>query len=214
MVTTSPESTAPAQAGEAGFATAELELGGMHCSACATRIERALGQATGRGQRLGEPGHHSGLRLLRPRRSTPTSCAGPSPTSATRPPRPCDARGPTADRPRSLGDAGRHLVAPGPGRAAVVRCSPPRRRGGLDGARPGHRRGVGRRLALPPRRRPAAPPRRHQHGHPHRPGTLAALAVERRRGHRPRGRHLHLGGSGASPPGSTGRWHRSSWPSW
>ncbi len=33
-----PSRTSPA------LATAELELGGMHCSACATRIQRSLGR--------------------------------------------------------------------------------------------------------------------------------------------------------------------------
>lgn len=32
----------PAAIEEKPLVTAELELGGMHCSACATRIERAL----------------------------------------------------------------------------------------------------------------------------------------------------------------------------
>ncbi len=47
MLTTSSETTPPAQTREVPFATAELELGGMHCSACAARIERALGRLPG-----------------------------------------------------------------------------------------------------------------------------------------------------------------------
>ena len=47
MLTTSSPTTPPAQAREIPFATAELELGGMHCSACAARIEHALGRVPG-----------------------------------------------------------------------------------------------------------------------------------------------------------------------
>ena len=47
MLTTSSETTPPAQTREVPFVTAELELGGMHCSACAARIERALGRLPG-----------------------------------------------------------------------------------------------------------------------------------------------------------------------
>ena len=47
MLTTSSQTTPPAQAREVPFVTAELELGGMHCSACAARIEHALGRVPG-----------------------------------------------------------------------------------------------------------------------------------------------------------------------
>ena len=47
MLTTSSQTTPPAQAREVPFATAELELGGMHCGACAARIEHALGHVPG-----------------------------------------------------------------------------------------------------------------------------------------------------------------------
>ena len=47
MLTTSSQTTPPAQAREVPFATAELELGGMHCGACAARIEHALGRVPG-----------------------------------------------------------------------------------------------------------------------------------------------------------------------
>ena len=47
MLTTSSETTPLAQIREVPFATAELELGGMHCSACAARIERVLGRLPG-----------------------------------------------------------------------------------------------------------------------------------------------------------------------
>ena len=47
MLTTSSETTPPAQTREVPFASAELELGGMHCSACAARIERVLGRLPG-----------------------------------------------------------------------------------------------------------------------------------------------------------------------
>jgi copper chaperone CopZ len=47
VLTTSSQTTPPAQTREVPFATAELELGGMHCSARAARIERALGRLPG-----------------------------------------------------------------------------------------------------------------------------------------------------------------------
>ena len=47
MLTTSSQTAPPAQAREVPFATAELELGGMHCGACAARIEHALGRVPG-----------------------------------------------------------------------------------------------------------------------------------------------------------------------
>jgi Cu+-exporting ATPase len=47
VLTTSSQTTPPAQAREVPFATAELELGGMHCGACAARIEHALGRVPG-----------------------------------------------------------------------------------------------------------------------------------------------------------------------
>ena len=47
MLTTSSQTTPLAQAREVPFATAELELGGMHCGACAARIEHALGRVPG-----------------------------------------------------------------------------------------------------------------------------------------------------------------------
>jgi heavy metal translocating P-type ATPase len=43
-VLTSTPITPPAKTREVPFATVELELGGMHCSACAVRIERSLGR--------------------------------------------------------------------------------------------------------------------------------------------------------------------------
>jgi copper chaperone CopZ len=47
VLTTSSQTTPPGQTREVPFATAELELGGMHCSACAARIEHALGRVPG-----------------------------------------------------------------------------------------------------------------------------------------------------------------------
>ena len=47
MTTAPTATTAPASpdgAGSPSLSTAELELGGMHCSACATRIQRSLGR--------------------------------------------------------------------------------------------------------------------------------------------------------------------------
>jgi len=44
MVTAPTSVTVPVDADEPALSTAELELGGMHCSACATRIQRSLGR--------------------------------------------------------------------------------------------------------------------------------------------------------------------------
>ena len=44
MLTGASEATSVLEQDGPSFATAELELGGMHCSACATRIQRALGR--------------------------------------------------------------------------------------------------------------------------------------------------------------------------
>jgi len=44
MLVAPSEATPPAEAEEHPLTTAELELGGMHCSACATRIQRSLGK--------------------------------------------------------------------------------------------------------------------------------------------------------------------------
>ena len=42
MLTAPSGQAAPPQEDERPVATVELTLGGMHCNACATRIERAL----------------------------------------------------------------------------------------------------------------------------------------------------------------------------
>jgi cation transport ATPase len=44
MVTTPTEAPTPVDQDVTALATAELELGGMHCSACATRIQKTLGK--------------------------------------------------------------------------------------------------------------------------------------------------------------------------
>ena len=44
MLTPTSEATPLVEQNASPLATAELELGGMHCSACATRIQRALGR--------------------------------------------------------------------------------------------------------------------------------------------------------------------------
>ncbi len=44
MLTAPPEASPPTEPDELTLATAELELGGMHCSACAARIQRSLGK--------------------------------------------------------------------------------------------------------------------------------------------------------------------------
>src|SRR5271167_4182002 len=44
MLTAGSEATSLLEQDGPSVATAELELGGMHCSACATRIQKALGR--------------------------------------------------------------------------------------------------------------------------------------------------------------------------
>ncbi len=44
MLTAPTEAPSPTEQDEPALATAELELGGMHCSACATRIQKSLGR--------------------------------------------------------------------------------------------------------------------------------------------------------------------------
>ena len=44
MLTAASKATSLLEEDGSSLATAELELGGMHCSACATRIQRALGR--------------------------------------------------------------------------------------------------------------------------------------------------------------------------
>jgi Cu+-exporting ATPase len=44
MLTAPTEVPSPGQQDEPALVTAELELGGMHCSACATRIQKSLGR--------------------------------------------------------------------------------------------------------------------------------------------------------------------------
>ena len=44
MVTAPTAATAPVDDDGSALSTAELELGGMHCSACATRIQKSLGR--------------------------------------------------------------------------------------------------------------------------------------------------------------------------
>ena len=44
MLAAPAEAPPPVEPGDLPLATAELELGGMHCSACATRIQRSLGK--------------------------------------------------------------------------------------------------------------------------------------------------------------------------
>ena len=71
MLTAPSGPIAQADDEDSAFATTELELGGMHCSACATRIERALAQLPGVRKCIGEPGDDAGIRLLRPAAVSP-----------------------------------------------------------------------------------------------------------------------------------------------
>ena len=118
---------------------------------------------------------------------TPTSCAGPSPRWATRPPggrRP--ARAAMASDPDHWAAAGGHLVAPGPGRPGRGPGRTGDGRGRMDRPDPGRGGRVRRGLAVPAGQRPAAPARCHQHGHAHRPGDPGRAGGERGRSHRPR----------------------------
>ena len=199
MLTAPTEPPLPRRGDEPPLATAELELGGMHCGACATRIQRSLGRlpavasasvnlATTRAFVSYDPGRLdqddlcravSAVGLYRPHRST---------------------RRPTAadDGLRPLGTTGGHLVAVGPRRAGRG----PGRTG--DGARrldrAGPRRSSSRSPAVGPSSATAA--RLLRHGATSMDtlialGTLAALAVSAVEAIALGGRHLHLGGSGA-----------------
>ena len=143
-----------------------------------------------RGQRLGQPGHHPGLRLLRPgaRSSTEELCRAVDRRRLHAPP-PVGRPGRRHDRRDSgpLGTAGRHLVAAGPRRpgGGARRARDRHRR--LDRADPRRRRRVRRWMAVPPGRRPPAPPRRDQHGHADRARDPGRPGGQRRRGRRPRG---------------------------
>src|SRR4249919_3042454 len=75
-------------------------------------------------------------------------------------------RSPSAQRP--VGAACDHLLAPGDRRVAGVAPSAPDRGSGMDRPRPGRRRRVRRRLAVPPQRRSPAASWRSEHGHPDR----------------------------------------------
>ena len=44
---TEPVEASPTDLGQPALATSQLALGGMHCSACATRIQKTLGKVPG-----------------------------------------------------------------------------------------------------------------------------------------------------------------------
>ena len=73
MLTAASEATSLLDQEEPSVATAELESGGMHCSACATRIQRALGRLPAVASASVNFGHHPGLCRLRPRPARPRS---------------------------------------------------------------------------------------------------------------------------------------------
>ena len=186
----SPVVTAPAPSrtdGQGGpsLTTAELELEGMHCSACATRIQRSLGRlpavasasvnlATTRAfvsydaDRIGLEG------LCQAVSDVGYSASPATPTVASH-----------RARPRPLGPASGHLVAAGHCRCAGVGAGAGNPHGRLDRPGAGHHRRDRRRLALPAQQRPPPPTRRHQHGHPHRPGHAGRPGGQRGGGHRP-----------------------------
>ena len=182
--------TAPAKAPvppeeDQSLATAELELGGMHCSACATRIQRSLGRL---------PAVASASVNL----ATTRAFVSYDPVAL-------EHRGAVPGRlRRRLQRVGgrRHVngsIAIDPDhwglRAAIswplamaalvvaLAASGVRHRR-VDRADPGRRRRVRRWVALPARRRSSAPPRRHQHGHAHRPRHPGRPGGQRRRSHR------------------------------
>ncbi len=169
------------------LATAELELGGMHCSACATRIQKTLGRLPAVASASVNLATTRAFVSYDPARlDTDQLCRAVSEVGYTA--APVDRR-PVRDRPvrsRPLAPTGCRLVALGPGRAGggPVRAGVGRRR--LDGAGAGGGRRVRRWLALPAGQRPAAAPRRHQHGHADRPGHAVGPGGQCRRGHRPR----------------------------
>ncbi len=145
-------------------------------------------RAGGRGQCVGEPGHDTRLRRLRPgdgRGPRAVRCRGRSRLfggARRRRRRRCRRR---AVRP--LGTAGGALVAAGPGR---VRHRPGGSRRGecrrrVDRPHPGRGRRARRRVAVPAHDGPAVAPGRDQHGHPHRAGDAGRPGRERGRGHRP-----------------------------
>ena len=170
------------------LATAELALGGMHCGACASRIEGALAEragvvsasvnlATTRAFVAYDPAT-VGVQEL---------CGAVDGVGYSATPVDADDDASAGGTFRPLGPAGRDLVAAGPGR---LRHRPGRshwweRGRRLDRPHPGRGRRAGRRLALPADDGPFVAPGGDEHGHPHRPGDAGRPGRERGGGHRP-----------------------------
>ena len=189
----------------------------MHCSACAARIERALGRL---------PGVASASVNLATARAF-VSYDGSAISAGEL----CQAvadvgytaktgrrrrwiRSPSAQRP--MGAACDHLLAAGDRRVARVAPPSPDRGSGMDRPRPRRRRRARRRLAVPPQHRSPSAPWRSEHGHPDRlrharRGRRAGRRSHCRRGqpypHRQRQRRVR--GDDCTTP-----WRRSSSPYW
>ena len=143
----------------------------MHCSACATRIQRSLNKLPAVASASVNLATHRAFVSYDPSLAGDDDlCAAVTTVGYAAAPVVEDA--PTGHRagPGPLDAPSGDLVATGPGRPGD---RPVRSGDGdaeLDRAVPGHRRGDRRGLALPPQCGPARPSRRHQHGHPDRAG--------------------------------------------
>ena len=185
MLTASSEVASLLEQEGSAVATAELALGGMHCSACATRIQRALGRlpavasasvnlATTRAYVAYDPG--------RARSESPVRCR--QRYGLHRHP-----RGPWPLRriesgPGPLGSPSTPLVASfGIGSTGCIGRSRIGS-GRMDRSDSRHRRGDRRRLAILEGQRSAASPRGDQHGHAHRSRNAGRAGGQCSRGHR------------------------------
>ena len=76
MTTAPPQPADVATPPEQRFTTAELELGGMHCSACATRIQRSLARLPAVASASVNLATDRAFVAYDPDGSTPRNCAG------------------------------------------------------------------------------------------------------------------------------------------
>ncbi len=195
-VLSAPSGALPSAEGTDEAATTELVVSGMHCNACATRIERALAE------RPGVLSASVNLATNRAFVSYDATRAGPDDLC-----RAVDAVGygavPTGAGPEqsrrvipTTGACGRRCRGPWRWRRWRWPCGAPGRRGRLGRARAGRCGRGGGRVAVPPRQRPTGAPRRTSMDTLVTVGTLAALAVSAVEAIALGGRHVHLGGSG------------------
>ncbi len=195
--------------------TLELAIAGMHCSACSTRVQRALGRHQGVASAAVNLATTRAFVTYDPDRTDPGDlCSVVDATGYSAAP----ARRTRTVRPTprtTTGDCGWHSRGHWPWWPwSWPIAAPETAAGWLDGPRAGRRRRDCRRVAVLAERRPAAAPRRHQHGHLDRPRHTGGPGGHRRRDHRP-GRSPHPSGRERvrSPPDCTGSWRPSSWPS-